>query len=98
MEITYRIKVESVDGTDLRLDEQYKDGIECDGFVIVAHDRTGNTVAIHHMNVLGIAQGMADSDELMAGAAIAEGLKKSKAIMARSKLKGLAGLFGNGDD
>ena len=98
MGIKYRIKVESVDGMDLRLDEQYKNGIECDGFVIVAHDGEGSTVAIHHMNVLGIAEGIADSDELMAGAAIAEGIKKSKAIMARSKLKGLAGLFGNGDD
>ena len=97
MENLYRVKVEPIYGTDAELDEEYLRGLDCDGFVIIAHQSDGNLVAIQHMNILGIAQGIADSSELRAGAALAEGIKKGQEIIAREKasnrLNDLADLF-----
>lgn len=99
MENLYRIKVEPFYGADVELDEEYLRGLDCDGFVIIAHQSDGNLVAIQHMNILCIAEGIADSSELRAGAALAEGIKKGQEIIAREKardgLNNLADFFRN---
>ena len=99
MENLYRVKVEPIYGTDAELDEEYLRGLDCDGFVIIAHQSNGNLVAIQHMSMLDIAEGIAHSSELRAGAALAEGIKKGQEIIAREKardgLNNLADFFRN---
>ena len=87
MENLYRIKVEPIYGADVEMDEEYLRGLDCDGFAIIAHQSDGNLVAIQHMYILSIAEGIADSSELRAGAALAEGIKKGQEIIARDKAR-----------
>lgn len=52
----YRIRVESIDGSE-DLDEQYVNGIECNGFAILAdRDENGKSVsAIQGVNLITLA-------------------------------------------
>lgn len=59
----YRIRVESIDGNE-ELDEQYVNGIECDGFAILA-DKNGagrTCVAVHRINLVTLAAIIHSSD------------------------------------
>lgn len=59
----YRIRVESIDGSE-ELDKRYVNGIECDGFAILAdRDGDGKAVsAVHRVSAITIAAMMNGSD------------------------------------
>lgn len=67
----YLVRVEAMDGEE-KLDMEYTDGIECDGFVIVADQEDRNTVAIHEMSIDDISSAIADNDDLMAAGILAK--------------------------
>ena len=59
----YRIRVESIDGTE-EMDERFVNGIECDGFAILG-DVNGEgkgVTAIHKMNIITLSAMMQSSD------------------------------------
>ena len=91
----FKVKMESEPSSEAFL-EKFGEGIECEGFCVIGKSDDGTSVAIHHMNVMGLANAIADSDELMAAAAIAKGLREAREIQAHGKLKGLADLLKNG--
>ena len=59
----YRIRVESIDGTE-EMDEQYVNGIECDGFAILADKNESGSacVAVHRINLVTLATMIHSSD------------------------------------
>lgn len=67
----YLIKVESMDH-DEALDERYENGIECDGFVIIADCGERYTTAIHKMSVDSISDGIKGDSQLMSAAILAK--------------------------
>ena len=67
----YLVKVESMDMTD-KMDEQYENGIECDGFVLIADNGEGYTTAIHRMSVEGISDALMGDAKLMSAAILAK--------------------------
>lgn len=66
----YRIKVESLEGEEL--DQEYVDGIECNGFVIMADKEKIKQVCIQTMNLIGIAKMIAYSNDMQSAAKLAE--------------------------
>lgn len=67
----YLVKVESMDMTD-KMDEQYENGIECDGFILIANNGEGYTTAIHRMSVEGISDALMGDAKLMSAAILAK--------------------------
>ena len=61
----FRIRVESIDGTE-ELDERYLNGIECNGFGILAdEDGEGHSVtAIHKLSTITLAAMMQASEPM----------------------------------
>lgn len=57
---------------DEALDERYGNGIECDGFALVADCGERYTTAIHKMSVDGISDGIKGDDKLMSAAILAK--------------------------
>ena len=71
----YLIKVESMD-MDEALDERYTNGIECDGFCIVADNDEDTAVCIHQISLQGLAGAFADSPTLLAAAHIGKAIRE----------------------
>lgn len=67
---SYRIKVESIDGSEV-MDEKYIEGIECNGFVIMADCDKKGICATHNMSKMGIAQIILSCDSMMDAAKLA---------------------------
>ena len=57
---------------DEQLDQRYTDGIECEGFALIADGGDQNIVAIHRMSVDGISDAMKNEDKLMSAAILAK--------------------------
>ena len=59
----YRIKVESIDGTE-DIDERLANGIECDGFAFLANvnERNKSVAVVHKQNLITLAAMMQASD------------------------------------
>ena len=75
----YRIKVESLDPAE-ELRAEYRIGIECEGFTIIANRSDGHQTAIHDMNHADIAECMASDQELMESACIAQGMFEARNV------------------
>lgn len=92
----YLIKVESMDH-DEALDQEYQDGIECDGFVIMADKGKGATLALHKVNVDTISDMIQGDSKLMQAAILAEAKRRIMDIAmndkAESKVEALKALF-----
>lgn len=73
----YRIKVESLDPAE-ELRAEYRMGIECEGFCIIAEYENGHHTAIHEMNTVDIANCMANDKELMESACVARGMFEAR--------------------
>ena len=79
----YRIKVEALDPAE-ELRAEYRVGIECDRFYLVAitdEDKDGDEsqqVALENVNKLDIAQSIFENDVLMEAAIIADGLRRAR--------------------
>lgn len=75
----YRIKVEALDPAE-ELWAEYRIGIECEGFTIIANRSDGHQTAIHDMNHADIAECMASDQELMEAACIARGMFEARNV------------------
>jgi hypothetical protein len=78
-----------------------RDGIGCSGFCIMAKTDTGWQIMIHNTNPKEIGEAISRSKELLASAAIADGLHRSDEILKNEDrtnfLEALAGMHGFGD-
>ena len=95
----YRVKVESINPEFPIDDDRFTNGIECDGFAIVAINEgdSPDSVAIHDMNIIMLAEAMSHSSQLRQAAAISEGLSKAREIREKEvndKLSSLGSLLG----
>ena len=84
----YRIRVEALDdgeGKREQLDQEYTDGIECEGFVILADKGEDTYESLHNVSRLDIAEMMAKSSVMMAASVIAKALRESEEITERGK-------------
>lgn len=80
----YLIKVESMDH-DEALNQQYQDGIECDGFVIMADKGEGATVALHEVNIDTISNMIQGESKLMQAGILAEAKRKIMEMAMKDK-------------
>lgn len=97
----YRIRVEALDPAE-ELGAEYRMGIECEGFLIVADKEDSHDTAIHDMGTADIADCIANDADLMEAACIARGMFEAKNVARRfnetrvmsSLAERLAGLVG----
>ena len=97
----YKIKIEALDPAE-ELRAEYRMGIECEGFCIIADKENGYSTSIHHMSTTDIAEYMANDKHLMACVCLARGMFEAGEVERRfdrenrmaEMLKGMA----KGDD
>ena len=75
----YRIKIEALDPAE-ELRAEYRIGIECEGFCIIADEEDGHDTSIHHMSTVDIAACMARDKNLMESACIAQGMFEARNV------------------
>lgn len=78
----YRIKVEALDPAE-ELRAEYRMGIECEGFCIIADKVDSHDTAIHDMGTADIADCMANDKDLMEAVCIAKGMFEAKEAARR---------------
>ena len=92
----YLIKVESMDH-DEALDQEYQNGIECDGFVIMADKGECATVALHEVDTDTISDMIQCDSKLRQAAILADAKRRIMDIAmkdkAESKVEALKALF-----
>lgn len=93
----YIIRVESVERND-KFDERYAEGVECDGFAILADSGTGNCVAIEHMNVDGISDIIAGNGDMLSAAILAKAKVDIGEAIKKSRMKDMLGSLLGLDD
>lgn len=86
----YRIRIESMDHDEV-LDSEYVEGIECDGFVVLAHKGEGCQVAIHQVNVDIISDMIAGSRKVMAASVLAKGKREAADMLRKDGVDDLLG-------
>lgn len=86
----YRIRIESMDHDEV-LDSEYVEGIECDGFVVLAHKGEGCQVAIHQVNVDMISDMIAGSRKVMAASVLAKGKREAADMLRQDEMGDLLG-------
>ena len=86
----YRIRIESMDHDEV-LDRDYVDGIERDGFVVLAHKGDGCQVAIHQVNVDIISDMIAGSRKVMAASVLAKGKREAADMLRKDEMGDLLG-------
>lgn len=78
----YRIKIEALDPAE-ELRAEYRMGIECEGFCIIADKVDSHDTAIHDMDTVDIADCMANDKDLMEAVCIARGMFEAKNVSRR---------------
>ena len=86
----YRIRIESMDHDEV-LDSEFVEGIECDGFVVLAHKGEGCQVAIHNVNVDIISDMIAGSRKVMAASVLAKGKREAADMLRKNEMGDLLG-------
>lgn len=86
----YLVRIESIDG-DEALDRDYVEGIECDGFVVMAHQGDGCRVAIHQVNVDIMSDMIANNTKVMAAGMLAKGKREAADMLRMDKMNDLLG-------
>ena len=86
----YRVRIESMDHDEV-LDSEYVEGIECDGFVVLAHQGEGCKVAIHNVNVDIISDMIAGSRKVMAASVLAKGKREAIDMLRKDEMGDLLG-------
>lgn len=93
----YRIKVEALDGNE-KIDQRYVDGIECDGYVIIADAGDKFTTAIHHMNVEGISNAIMGDAKLLSAGILAKAKKEIIRVNVREGIPDFLKMMMEGAD
>ena len=75
----YRIRIECLDGSET-LDEEYRAGVECDGFVLIEKHKDGFVVGIEDMSIDNISDAMRKSDKLLQSAILADAKARIREI------------------
>ena len=96
----YKIRVEALDLAE-ELQAEYRMGIECDGFVIIADKGNVIGTSVHNMSMFDIATAMRqETDMLLSAAFVARAMAEADEYVrggkANDAAKLLAGLFGKG--
>ena len=86
----YRIRIESMDHDEV-LDSEYVEGIECDGFVVLAHKGECCNVAIHQVNVDIISSMIAGNSKMMAAGVLAKSKREVADMLRKDKMDDLLG-------
>lgn len=86
----YLIRVESMDHDEV-LNSDYVEGIECDGFVVLAHKGDCCQVAIHQVNVDMISDMIAGSRKVMAASVLAKGKREAADMLRKDEMGELLG-------
>lgn len=81
----YRIRVECLDGSEV-LDEEYRAGIECDGFVLINKRKDQFGVGIECMSINSISDAIARSDKLTQSAILAEAKRRVYEMAGRERI------------
>ena len=86
----YRINVAVIDESGEEMDAQYKDGIECDKFVILALSNGGAcSSAFHNISNIDLAAAIAQNNTMMAAATIAKGILDAQQYETKDKMEEL---------
>ena len=86
----YRIRIESMDHDEV-LDRDYVEGIECDGFVVLAHKGEWCQVAIHQVNVDMISDMIARNRKVMAASVLAKGKREAADMLRMDEMGDMLG-------
>ena len=86
----YLVRIESMDHDEV-LDSEYVEGIECDGFVVLAHQDDKCKVAIHNVNVDIISDMIAGSRNVMAASVLAKGKREASDMLRKGEMGDLLG-------
>lgn len=92
----YLIKVESMDHDEV-LDSEYVEGVECDSFVVLAHNGDGCKVILHKVSIDTISDMIKCDSKLMQAAILADAKRRIMDMAmkdkAESKVEALKALF-----
>ena len=83
----YRIKIEPINGNNEELIAEWRMGIECEGFTIIADKGDGVDTSIHQMSIADVAHAIAAGDDTIHAAYIAIGIDKAKEARDRRRMK-----------
>jgi hypothetical protein len=86
----YLIRVESMDHDEV-LDRDFVEGIECDGFVVLAHNGEGCKVILHKVSIDIISDIIASSKKMMAAGILAKAKVDVKAQLRQDEMGDLLG-------
>jgi hypothetical protein len=86
----YLIRVESMDHDEV-LDRDFVEGIECDGFVVLAHMDEGCKVILHKVSIDIISDIIASSKKMMAAGILAKAKVDVKAQLRQDEMGDLLG-------
>ena len=86
----YRIRIESMDHDEV-LNSEYVEGIECDGFAVLAHKGEGCNVMLHKVSIDTISDMIASSKKLMAAGILAKAKVDVKDQMRQDEMGDLLG-------
>ena len=86
----YRIRIESMDHDEV-LDSEYVEGVECDGFVVLAHNGDGGKVILHEVSIDIISDMIASSKKMMAAGILAKAKVDVKAQLRQDETGDLLG-------
>ncbi len=86
----YLIRVESMDHDEV-LDRDFVEGIECDGFVVLAHNGEGCKVILHKVSIDTISDIIASSKKMMAAGILAKAKLDVKAQLRQDEMGDLLG-------
>ena len=81
----YRIRIESMDHDEV-LDSEYVEGIECDGFVVLAHKGGDAAVAMHHVSINDISDMIAHESKLAQAAILADAKRRITEIAMKDDM------------
>ena len=94
----YRIKVEALDPKE-ELRAEYRMGIECEGYAILADTEVGSDLALQDISIFDLAEMMAKHEELAKSACIARGIIEAASVSRDfSAKKAMAKLLAMDDD
>lgn len=84
----YRIRIEALNRNE-ELEQDYTDGIECDGFAILAHQGDGCQVALHQVSIDTISDMIVSSNKMCAAGILAKAKRELRDVMRKEKMDGL---------
>lgn len=92
MDPVYRVKVELVSGEDTELAKKLKEGIECEGFVILANREKDHHCVLHHISIMDIATMIAGNSYMLGAGILAKAMREAKDLKEPDFSKILRGL------